>query len=202
MKSSQEKKPEPIESHETETAEDINKEYPFHGYDVGDELVHISGETSYLFPSDGSLIKFESYDYVHGNKANKTAVYKDNNVLVLNMKNPFVKSDEPVKKFATDEGETEENGKQGIMVILYCIAMYCIVLYCIVLYCNVLYCIVLYCIVMYCIVLYCIVLHCIVLYCIVLYCIVLYCIVLYCIELYCIALEYRFFNILCIYSFS
>ena len=103
MRSSQEKRPDPAESQKTEPTEDSGKKYPFYGYDVGDELVHISGETSYLFPRDGSLIKIESYDYIDGNKANRTTVYKDDNMLILNVKNPTVNFDEPVKAIETIE---------------------------------------------------------------------------------------------------
>ena len=104
---SQERNTDPTEPPKVEPTEDSTKEYPFHGYDVSDELVHVSGETSYLFPRGGSLIKIESYDYIDGNKANRTTVYKDENVLVLNVKNPIINFDDPGKAIQT----IEENNK-------------------------------------------------------------------------------------------
>lgn len=119
LKSSQEKKPDPQVTEEVKNADEIDKEYPFNGYDVGDELIHISGQTSYLFPRDGSLIKVETLDYVNGNKTKRTAVYKDDNLLVLNVKNPIMKSEEPVQMNETQQPTVDitkpEEPEQGLL---------------------------------------------------------------------------------------
>ena len=94
LKSHQEKKPEPEEEHKADVEQEGEKEYAFHGYDVGDELVHVSGETSYLFPCDGDLIKVEKSGYINGNTSIRTTVYNSDNTIVLNIKNPVLQSKE------------------------------------------------------------------------------------------------------------
>ena len=38
----------------------------FTGYDVGNNLIHVSGITSTLFPSDGGQIRVERTEFVQG----------------------------------------------------------------------------------------------------------------------------------------
>ena len=83
--------------------DESSREYTFHGYDVGDDLVHVSGATSYLFPKDGSLIKIESYDYINGSKANQTTVFNGENMLTFNVKNPIIKLDDDVKASVSND---------------------------------------------------------------------------------------------------
>ena len=113
MRSSQEKNSD-TEAQKTETTEESTREYVFHGYDVGDELVHISGETSYLFPRDGSLIKVESYEYINGNKASRTTVYKGDNTLILNVKNPTMEIDEPGKTLEVNRVTKQDDLDPGL----------------------------------------------------------------------------------------
>ncbi|XP_065057686.1 sperm-associated antigen 17-like isoform X2 [Rhopilema esculentum] len=102
LKSHQEKKPEQEEEHNADAEQEGEKEYAFHGYDVGDELVHVSGETSYLFPCDGDLIKVEKSGYINGNTSIRTAVYNSDNTIVLNIKNPVLQSKEGNKVDSID----------------------------------------------------------------------------------------------------
>ena len=71
-----------------EQVEIIEPNYPFTGYDIGDDLIHVSGNRSYLFPSDGGLIKLEKATYVHGNVSIRVSVYRDDNYLVMHFINP------------------------------------------------------------------------------------------------------------------
>ena len=40
--------------------------FQFTGYDVGNNIIHVSGITSTLFPSDGGQIRVERTEYVQG----------------------------------------------------------------------------------------------------------------------------------------
>lgn len=42
------------------------KYWPFMGYDMGNGLIHVSGTTSTLFPSDGGLIRTERTEFTQG----------------------------------------------------------------------------------------------------------------------------------------
>ena len=42
----------------------------FTGYDVGNDLIHVSGIVSTLLPSDGGQIRTERIDYVQGKAQN------------------------------------------------------------------------------------------------------------------------------------
>ena len=35
--------------------------YPFIGYNLGDNIVNVSGDVAYLFPNDGSLVKVRHF---------------------------------------------------------------------------------------------------------------------------------------------
>lgn len=49
----------------TEPAEP-ERYWPFVGYDMGNSLIHVSGITSTLFPSDGGLIRTEKTEFTQG----------------------------------------------------------------------------------------------------------------------------------------
>lgn len=116
VKSSQEKNSDQSEPPETENIDESAKEYPFRGYDVGDALLHVSGETSYLFPRDGSLIRVDTCEYVNGDKTHRTTVYNDENALVICVKNPISKPDELVKSSESDEVVKEDASIQGWII--------------------------------------------------------------------------------------
>eukprot|EP00794_Sanderia_malayensis_P015508 gene15508-17087_t len=88
----QDKKPED-EKIETDVQEEEEKEYLFHGYDIGDDLVHVSGEINYVFPQDGGLVKIEKTGFVNGYETVRTAVYKDDNLLIIHIVNPMESND-------------------------------------------------------------------------------------------------------------
>ncbi|CAG2231565.1 unnamed protein product [Mytilus edulis] len=63
-KGSQDKQ-EPVEFVQPSTP--VQEEFwPFTGYDVGNKLIHVSGITTTLFPSDGGQIRTERTDFVQG----------------------------------------------------------------------------------------------------------------------------------------
>ena len=41
--------------------------FQFTGYDVGNQLIQVSGITTTLFPSDGGQIRTERTDFIQGN---------------------------------------------------------------------------------------------------------------------------------------
>lgn len=55
--------------------------YEFVGYDVGDDLIHVTGVQSSMFPSDGGQIRVEKTQYVRGQSYVSTSVHKNGNIL-------------------------------------------------------------------------------------------------------------------------
>ncbi len=82
------KKLEEEQNQEAEVKEESEKEYAFHGYDVGDDLIHLSGRKSYLFPQDGGLVKVEKTEFITGHNAVRISLIKDGNLLVMHHINP------------------------------------------------------------------------------------------------------------------
>ncbi|CAB4022723.1 Hypothetical predicted protein [Paramuricea clavata] len=82
--------------HEVETqpevddqgAMDADVEYDFLGYDVGDDLIHVTGVQSSMFPCDGGEIRVEKTQYVRGPNFVSTSVHKDGNILKLHFLEP------------------------------------------------------------------------------------------------------------------
>jgi hypothetical protein len=72
-----------------EGAAQPEEEYDFLGYDVGDDLIHVTGTQSSMFPCDGGEIRVEKTQYVRGLKSVSTSVYKDGNVLKLHFLEPL-----------------------------------------------------------------------------------------------------------------
>ena len=81
-----------------------DKPYDFIGYDTGDNLIHVSGSLSTMFPADGGQIQVNKSQYVQGARSVSTLVFKDGNVFVLH----FL---EPVDEILTKE-EAEGSGEK------------------------------------------------------------------------------------------
>ncbi|XP_064627357.1 sperm-associated antigen 17-like isoform X2 [Lineus longissimus] len=63
--------------------------WPFHGYDVGNDLIHASGSISTLFPADGGQIRTERTDFVQGSSVVKTTVQKDGHMFCIHVVDPI-----------------------------------------------------------------------------------------------------------------
>ncbi|XP_068698646.1 sperm-associated antigen 17-like [Montipora foliosa] len=85
------------------------KLYDFIGYDTGDNLIHVSGSISSMFPADGAQIQVNMSQYVHGAKSVSTSVFKDGNMFVLHFLEPI---DEIFAK--KEEGSEGTEGAEGI----------------------------------------------------------------------------------------
>ena len=99
--------------------EPIEKPHDFIGYDVGDNLIHVSGSLTTMFPADGGQIQVNKSQYVQGAKRVSTSVFKDGSMFVLHFLEPIdeiltkeelegsvQKDDDGV---LIDENEQEEN---------------------------------------------------------------------------------------------
>ncbi|RUS91851.1 hypothetical protein EGW08_000422 [Elysia chlorotica] len=62
--------------------------WPFYGYDSGNQLIHVSGITTTLFPSDGGTIKTERTEFVQGTTAIRSVLQKDGHVFSIHVLNP------------------------------------------------------------------------------------------------------------------
>ena len=113
LKSSQDKTIDDEEANKDKIDEEGEKEYPYHGYDVGDELIHVSGEISYLFPQNGSSIKIEKSSYINGNISVRAVVCKDENYVVLDLKNPIPEVDQSNDRSGTQiDMEATQSGSK------------------------------------------------------------------------------------------
>ncbi|KAL4233858.1 Sperm-associated antigen 17 [Mactra antiquata] len=77
------------------------KYWPFSGYDVGNNLIHVSGITSTLFPSDGGQIRTEKTEFIQGTTSVKTSVMKDGHVFTVHILDP--------KDGTNDESDNEND---------------------------------------------------------------------------------------------
>ncbi len=68
---------------------DTEEEYDFLGYDVGDDLIHVTGVQSSMFPCDGGEIRVEKTQYVRGPSSVSSSVHKDGNILKLHFLEPL-----------------------------------------------------------------------------------------------------------------
>ena len=72
-----------------EGAIDAEEDYDFLGYDVGDDLIHVTGVRSSIFPCDGGEIRVEKIQYVRGANSASISVHKDGNILKLHFLEPL-----------------------------------------------------------------------------------------------------------------
>lgn len=96
-----------FEESEPLPVEEPNEEpYSFIGYDTGDNLVHVSGSLSTMFPADGAQIQVNKSKYVQGAKSVSTSVFKDGNMFVLHFS-------EPIDEILANEKEERLQEKDG-----------------------------------------------------------------------------------------
>ena len=89
--------------------------YEFLGYDVGDDLIHVTGIQSSMFPCDGGEIRVEKTQYVRGPKSVSTSVYKDGNILKLHFLEPLeeILPEQPGDISVSSKAESEESSEKN-----------------------------------------------------------------------------------------
>ncbi|XP_033635929.1 sperm-associated antigen 17-like [Asterias rubens] len=97
-----------------EEPKEPERDYPFVGYDVGNDLIHASGFVTTLFPCDGGQIRTEKTQFIDGPTFMKTSVLKDGHVFVIHLLNPREMSENELKMQTEEEAVVEkaENEKQ------------------------------------------------------------------------------------------
>jgi len=78
---------------------------------MGDNLIHVSGSLTTMFPADGGQIQVNKSQYVQGARTISTSVLKDGNMFVLH----FL---EPIDEILSKEELEESNGKAGVETLL------------------------------------------------------------------------------------
>ncbi|XP_076077508.1 sperm-associated antigen 17-like isoform X7 [Mytilus galloprovincialis] len=105
-KGSQDKQ-EPVEFVQPSTP--VQEEFwPFTGYDVGNKLIHVSGITTTLFPSDGGQIRTERTDFVQGTSCVKATVLKDGHIFSVHILDPKENSNGSEDEDDTDSKKDEK----------------------------------------------------------------------------------------------
>ncbi|CAM5080839.1 unnamed protein product [Eretmochelys imbricata] len=111
IKSSKEKskdetaKPPELEEHST-PAPPSEKVYEFLGYNVGEDLIQVSGTSQYLFPTDGGQIQAEKIKFEKGTTLVKMKVVKDHHSF-------FIHITDPKKSLIESEGQEMINSLEG-----------------------------------------------------------------------------------------
>ncbi|EDV25105.1 uncharacterized protein TRIADDRAFT_56694 [Trichoplax adhaerens] len=82
-------------------------EEKFLGYDLGNQMVRVSGCQATQLPCDDGLIRSERTSYVHGTLYVKTSVYKDGHHFVVHVVDPHNEEDEE----SNNDGNTSEHNK-------------------------------------------------------------------------------------------
>ncbi|XP_055971601.1 sperm-associated antigen 17 [Sorex fumeus] len=99
---------EPMKIPEFEELPDIPQAevtFPFHGYNMGDTPIQISGTKYYLYPSDGGQIEVEKTTFVKGSTFVKVKVNKDKHSFVVHLRDP--------KKIVKEETQDDDNDDGG-----------------------------------------------------------------------------------------
>uniref|UniRef100_A0A671FSE7 Sperm associated antigen 17 n=1 Tax=Rhinolophus ferrumequinum TaxID=59479 RepID=A0A671FSE7_RHIFE len=101
---------EPVQQPEPETV------YPFHGYNMGDVPIQISGTNYYLYPSDGGQIEVEKTTFEKGPTFIKVKVQKDKHNFIIHLKDPkkLVKKGNKEEDYASEDETEERAGKQDL----------------------------------------------------------------------------------------
>nr|XP_019586156.1 PREDICTED: sperm-associated antigen 17 isoform X4 [Rhinolophus sinicus] len=101
---------EPVQQPEPETA------YPFHGYDMGDVPIQISGTNCYLYPSDGGQIEVEKTTFEKGPTFVKVKVQKDKHNFIIHLKDPkkLVRKGNKAEGYASEDETEERTGEQNL----------------------------------------------------------------------------------------
>lgn len=101
----------------------MEEPYDFIGYDTGDNLIHVSGSLSTMFPADGGQIQVKRAQFVQGARSVSTSVFKDGNMFVLHFLEPtdeiLTKEeeeglDEKEDESLLDKNKTEESHEEGV----------------------------------------------------------------------------------------
>ncbi|KAG8130183.1 hypothetical protein E2320_016840 [Naja naja] len=66
------------------------KDYEFHGYNMGENPIHVSGTIQYLFPTDGGQIQAEKIMFEKGSTLVKVKVIKDNHSFFIHIIDPQI----------------------------------------------------------------------------------------------------------------
>lgn len=99
----------------TEGEEPEEETYDFLGYDVGDNLVHVSGIQSSMFPCDGGQIQVEKTTFVHRPSTVSVSVHKDGDVLKLHFMAPLgelIEEKENVVSLGTKDESFKSPGRE------------------------------------------------------------------------------------------
>ncbi|XP_059576321.1 sperm-associated antigen 17 isoform X3 [Alligator mississippiensis] len=80
-------KPPELEEHNI-LAPHPEKGYQFHGYNMGEDLIQVSGNTRYLYPADGGQIQVEKIEFIKGPTLVKMKVAKDSHSFFIHITDP------------------------------------------------------------------------------------------------------------------
>ncbi|XP_060257705.1 sperm-associated antigen 17 isoform X3 [Ovis aries] len=88
--------------------------YPFHGYNMGEIPVQISGTNYYLYPSDGGQIEVEKTTFEKGPTVIKMKVKKDKHNFLIHLRDPrkIVEKEKKEEDYPSED-EKEEGGEQN-----------------------------------------------------------------------------------------
>nr|XP_055168146.1 sperm-associated antigen 17 [Nyctereutes procyonoides] len=90
--------------------------YPFHGYNMGDIPIQISGTNSYLYPSDGGQIEVEKTTFEKGPTFIKVTVKKDKHTFIIHLKDPkkIVKKEKKEEDYSSEDEKEEREEEQNL----------------------------------------------------------------------------------------
>ena len=66
----------------------ITKPYTFIGYNLGDDIVHVTTDQSYLFPKNGALVRVETLCYTQQSTTTQITVMYKGDTFSVNFSNP------------------------------------------------------------------------------------------------------------------
>uniref|UniRef100_A0A8D1TT64 Sperm-associated antigen 17 n=1 Tax=Sus scrofa TaxID=9823 RepID=A0A8D1TT64_PIG len=87
----------------------------FHGYDMGDVPVQISGTNYYLYPSDGGQIEVEKTTFEKGPTFIKVKVKKDKHSFIIHLRDPkkIVKKEKKEEDCSLEDEKEEREGEHN-----------------------------------------------------------------------------------------
>ncbi|XP_027464957.2 sperm-associated antigen 17 isoform X6 [Zalophus californianus] len=90
--------------------------YPFHGYNMGDIPIQISGTNSYLYPSDGGQIEVEKTTFGKGPTFIKVTVKKDKHTFIIHLKDPkkIVKKEKKEEDCSSEDEKEKREEEQNL----------------------------------------------------------------------------------------
>uniref|UniRef100_A0A4W2ET42 Uncharacterized protein n=1 Tax=Bos indicus x Bos taurus TaxID=30522 RepID=A0A4W2ET42_BOBOX len=89
--------------------------YPFHGYNMGEIPVQISGTNYYLYPSDGGQIEVEKTTFEKGPTFIKVKVKKDKHNFLIHLRDPrkIVEKEEKEGDYLSEDEKEEREREQN-----------------------------------------------------------------------------------------